>query len=189
MQAQLISFLTSYHPITQSDAQLISLVAEKKNFSKGSTLSEAGKVCRELFFICSGILRIFRSNENGNEVTHVFLGENRFCTVLQSFNEKTISLEAIQACTDTEVLVVSYSDLHKLYTQIPYLEALIHQIHQQSLLDKIQLQNAYRGYDSSERYELFLKRQPEIALYVSQSDIASYLGITPQSLSRIRKNR
>jgi CRP-like cAMP-binding protein len=189
MQAQLISFLASHHPITQSDAQLISHAVEKKTFSRGNNLFDTGKICRELFFICSGILRIFRNNEKGNEVTHVFLGKNKFCTILESFNHNTTSPDTIQACTDLEVLVLSYSKLHQLYDQIPYLEALIHQIQQQALLDKVQLQNAYRGYDSSKRYELFLKRQPEIALHVSQSDIASYLEITPQTLSRIRKNR
>jgi CRP-like cAMP-binding protein len=71
---------------------------------------------------------------------------------------------------------------------LPYLKQLIDQITQQALLDKIDLKNSYLGHDSTCRYKIFMTRQPDIALRVPLSDIASYLGITPQSLSRIRKN-
>ncbi len=189
MHAQLISVLALHHSIGQSDITLINQAFEEKTFLKGDVLSGAGRVCRELFFVNTGIARIFRINEKGDEVTHVFIPKNKFCTILESFNCNTVSYDSIQACTDVQVLVISYVNLHKLYAQIPYLKALIAKIQQQSLLDKVQLQNAFKGYDSSKRYELFLKLLPEIALYVSQGDIASYLEITPQSLSRIKKNR
>jgi CRP-like cAMP-binding protein len=66
---------------------------------------------------------------------------------------------------------------------------LIDQITQQRLLDKIQLRNSYLGKDAATRYKLFMTQQSDIALRVSLQDIASYLEITPQSLSRIRKNQ
>jgi hypothetical protein len=65
---------------------------------------------------------------------------------------------------------------------------LINQVTHQALLDKIAIRNAYLGQDSTTRYKTFMANQPEIASKVPLSDIASYLGITPQSLSRIRKN-
>jgi CRP-like cAMP-binding protein len=68
------------------------------------------------------------------------------------------------------------------------LKSLIDEINQQRLLEKIKTRNAYLGLDSAARYRLFLNTQADIALRVSLTDIASYLGITPQSLSRIRKD-
>jgi CRP-like cAMP-binding protein len=66
---------------------------------------------------------------------------------------------------------------------------LIDRITYQRLLDKIQIRNAYLGQDSATRYKLFMEQEPDIALRVPLKDIASYLEITPQSLSRIRKQR
>jgi len=85
-------------------------------------------------------------------------------------------------------LVLSRKNLDQLYTQIPYLEELITRITQQGLMDKIALANGYLGLDSTARYKRFLTRQAFVAAQVQLSDVASYLGITPQSLSRIRKN-
>ena len=96
--------------------------------------------------------------------------------------------ETIQAACNTEVLVITKTRLLDLYKKMPYLQTLIDQITQQRLLDKIQIRNTYLGQDAMTRYKLFMMRQPDIALRVSLKDIASYLEITPQSLSRIRKN-
>ena len=141
-----------------------------------------------MFFICKGVLRIMVADENRNEVTHFFLKENQFCSILNSFNNQVIADESIQAACDVEVLALSRSALDGLYLQLPYLKPLINQITHQALLDKIAVRNAYLGQDSTTRYKTFIMRQPEIALRVPLSNIASYLGITPQSLSRIRKN-
>jgi CRP-like cAMP-binding protein len=86
------------------------------------------------------------------------------------------------------VLAISRTKLLALYEQLPYLKTLIDQITQRALLEKIQVRNAYLGQDSASRYKLFMMRQADIALRVPLNDVASYLGITPQSLSRIRRN-
>jgi CRP-like cAMP-binding protein len=145
-------------------------------------------VIKEIFFICRGVLRIMVHNENGTEVTHFFLKDNQFCTILYSFNNQTVADEGVQAACDTELLAISKTKLLSLYRQIPYLKELIDEITQKTLLDKIKLRNSYQGHDSTERYKLFMIHQPDVALRVSLTDVASYLGITPQSLSRIRKN-
>jgi len=92
----------------------------------------------------------------------------------------------VAAC-DAEVLVITKSKLLNLYRQLPAIKEVIDQITQQRLLEKIQTRNNYLGKDSAERYKLFVTQHPDIASRVSLRDIASYLGITPQSLSRIRK--
>jgi CRP-like cAMP-binding protein len=84
--------------------------------------------------------------------------------------------------------VISRTAFDKLNKAIPYFKSLLDGIMQQGLLDKIQTRNELTGEDASTRYKKFLVRNPDIALRVPLSDVASYLGITQQSLSRIRRN-
>jgi len=188
MPNPLISFLKLFGDIPAADEALITGALDCRSYKEGDYLFKAEKVCRELFFICEGVLRIVVINENGDEVTHFFLKENQFCSILNSFNNGVVAHESIQAACNAEVLVMSRQSLDKLYNQLPYLKPLITQITHQALLDKIAIRTAYLGQDSTTRYKMFMMRQPEIALRITLSDIASYLGITPQSLSRIRKN-
>ena len=147
-----------------------------------------GEICREMFFINKGVLRIVSLNEKGNKMAYFFLKENQFCSILNSFNNNVPAIEGIEAACNAEIIVLKKQKLLGLYEKLPYLKELITGITTQALLDKIQVRNSYLGEDASLRYQNFLIRQPDIALRVSLSDIASYLGITQQSLSRIRKN-
>jgi CRP-like cAMP-binding protein len=188
MPDSLITFLQLFRDISATDQELITAAVECRAYKESSYLFRGDKVSKELFFVTKGVLRILIINDKGNEVTHFFLKENQFCTILNSFNNGIVATERICAACDAEVLVLQKEILENLYLQIPYLKMLLAQIIQQSLLDKISIRNSYLGEDSTTRYKMFMMRQPEIALRVSLNDVASYLGITPQSLSRIRKN-
>jgi CRP-like cAMP-binding protein len=183
-----INFLQLFRDITDSDIAIIESHVRGRSVQEGEYLLSNGSVCREMYFICKGILRIAVQNEKGQDVTYHFLKENQFCTILESFTNGSVAREGIQAACDAEVVVFSRQKLDELYKELPWLEDIIDQVIQQGLLLKVQNRNAYLGEDAAARYRLFLVRQPDIALRVSLSDIASYLGITPQSLSRIRKN-
>jgi CRP-like cAMP-binding protein len=188
MDDPLISYLQNYHPISEAHRRLLLDAFEEKTFHEGDYLFRSGNVCRHRFFICDGVLRIMATGDNGVEVTHYFLKTLQFCTILQSFNHGTIAHESIQAACDTRVRVIGKDSLLALYQKIPWLEPIIDSITQQALLDKVNLRNRFLGIDSTQRYRLFLELQPDIAQHVSLADIASYLDITPQSLSRIRRN-
>lgn len=188
MVNQIIQYLQLFRNIPPADADIITNALQSRHVAEGTVLLEEGKTAKEIFFICKGILRIVTVNSKGVPVTYFFLKENRFCTILNSFNNEVPAAEGIQAACDAELLVITKKSLLHLYQQIPYLEKLLTGIMQQALLDKIQIRNAYLGEDAATRYQKFLMRQPDIALRVSLGDIASYLGITQQSLSRIRRN-
>jgi CRP-like cAMP-binding protein len=188
MENTLISLLQQLKPIAIEHQQQITDAFELKHFKEGEYLFRSGQVCRQMFFIEDGVLRIMAQNEKGNEITYFFLKAGQLCTILKSFNEGTVADESIQAACDTQVMTISKSKLEQLYAVIPYLRELMVQATQSTLLAKISTRNAYRGLDSAERYKLFMEQQGYIAQRVSLTDIASYLGITPQSLSRIRRN-
>jgi len=183
-----INFLRLFRNISDSDAAIIESELEYRKVAEGEVLLSEGHLCREMFFICKGVLRIVSQNEKGNKMAYFFLKENQFCSILNSFNNNVPAIEGIEAACDAELIVLKKQKLASLYEKLPYLKELITGITTQALLDKIQVRNSYLGEDASLRYQNFLIRQPDIALRVSLSDIASYLGITQQSLSRIRKN-
>jgi len=184
----LISYLQLIKPIPEQDVPLIISYFRIKAFKEGDYLFRGGKTCDELFFICSGVVRIVSTNEKGVEVVHYFYNENHFCTILQSFDEGIQTDTHIQACCNVEALALTKNKLHTLYQQLPYMKPLIQEMFRRQLLEKVNTRNAYLGQDAEAQYKLFIGQQPDIALRVPVKDIASFLGITPQSLSRIRKN-
>ena len=184
----LLIFLRLFRAITDEDGVVISSYFQARHFKEGEYLFTQGKVCKQLFFITSGILRIVGTNPKGIDITYYFIENNQFCTILQSFNEEIIANDSIQACTDTHVLSIDKNRLSALYREIPYMSDLINKIHQQRMQEKIRLKNAYAGKDAIERYKTFLSEQPEVAREVPLNFVASYLNVTPQSLSRIRRS-
>lgn len=188
MSNPLINYLESFISIDKKDQLLIEDVFEKRVFKEGDYLFYPNTICRELFFVCKGVSKITVLKEKGNIVTNFFFKENQFCTILKSFTNQTRAAEGIQAACDLEVLAISREKLLLLHQSLPHIGKLIDQIIQQAVLDKVELRNSYLGLDSTSRYQLFLKQQSSVAKLVSLNSVASYLGITQQSLSRIRKN-
>ena len=189
MNNPLIAYLRLLRYIPKEDEELICAYFIPKEFKEGEYLFEGnGKICRELFFVCKGVLRIISVNDKGIELTHYFYRENNLSTILQSFNDEVPTPAAIQASCDAEVLAISKNKLLELYQKLPYLKEIIDQQNHLRLIDKVNIRNAYLGEDAENQYKLFIMQNPDIALRVPLKDIASYLGITPQSLSRIRKN-
>jgi CRP-like cAMP-binding protein len=183
----LIAYIMSLRLLTEEEKAVIAAHFQAGHFAEGDYLFRGGRVCNKLFFIASGIVRLVAVNDKGVEVTHYFIGENQFCTNLASFNDETVAEDSIQCCSAAVVLTIQKSHLLALYRKLPFMESLIDQVNQRRLLEKIRLKNIYSGEDSSGRYRLFLSEQPEIAGGVPLSHVASYLNITPQSLSRVRR--
>lgn len=184
----LFNFLNLFTSISKDEQELISSHLEFRRVNEGEILLAQGKIARELFFVVDGVLKITSISEKGNDVVLFFLRRNQFCTILRSYTGNTQAAEGIAAACNSELIVISRAAFDKLNKAIPYFKSLLDGIMQQGLLDKIQTRNELTGEDASTRYKKFLVRNPDIALRVPLSDVASYLGITQQSLSRIRRN-
>lgn len=183
----LISYLMALRMLTPAEKAVIAAHFHAGQFKEGDYLFTGGGVCHQFFFIVSGVVRMVAVNDKGVEVTHYFVGENHFCSILASFTNETVAEDSIQCCCPTVVLTIEKSQLLALYRELPFMEALIDKVNQQRLLEKVRLKNLYSGEDSAGRYRVFLREQPEIAGRVPLSHVATYLSITPQSLSRIRR--
>jgi CRP-like cAMP-binding protein len=188
MSEAVISYFQRLRPIPEKDREAILSFFEPRAFKEGEYLFREGKICTSLLYVCRGILRIVSTNDKGIDRTHYFYKEDQFCTILKSFEEGSVADAGIQAACDAEVLTISRSKLNELYLLVPYMKDLIDRMFQRQLLSKVEMRNTFLGLDAESQYKLFVEHHPEIALRVSLKDIASYLGITPQSLSRIRRN-
>lgn len=182
-------FLNTFREIPPPDLELISQYFQYRKISEGEVLLPEGRTAKELFFVLDGILKIVSTSQKGNAVVQFFIKENKFCTILYSFNADIVSNEGIVAATDGAVLQVAKTKLTELYERLPYFRDLVERITQKTLIEKIQFRNKLMGEEAAVRYHTFISQQSDIMLRVPLSDVASYLGITRQSLSRIRRNR
>jgi CRP-like cAMP-binding protein len=187
MSCCLTSYVEALRFISEQEKAVLESCFQPIKMAEGDELFEGGKTCNQLFFICQGVLKIHSVSERGVDITHFFYKENQFCTILDSFDQGSFTEVKIQAACDGEVFQITKLKLHALYDNLPFMKAIIDKAMLQGLLDKVRLRNSYLGQEAAEQYKLFVAQQPEIALRVSVKDIASFLGITPQSLSRIRK--
>ncbi len=172
------------------DKQQMGLLLEKakeSTLSKGAYFSEAGKIARQVGFLSAGIIRFFYHDDNGQEVTSYFMAERNFFVDLNSFNNQVPSSGYIQAVTDCKLIVFSQRDWQGLSTTIDGWDKIVQQIISKAMLEKIDKINPLLSADATTRYTTFLAQYPILTNRIPLSYLASYLGITQSSLSRIRK--
>lgn len=188
MFAPFIQYLQQFREIPPDDIDLIERELLYRKTLEEECLLEEGRKCKELFFICKGVLKVVTSNHKDGEITHYFFSENQFIVDFESFQSGAPASISIKSACDAEVISLPKKGLTMLMEEVPYMKQLTSDITQRALLEKINLRNSFLGDDAATRYQKFLAMQPDVALRVSLGSIASYLGITQQSLSRIRKN-
>lgn len=146
-----------------------------------------GKRCHEIAFIQKGVLRIFHKDENGEEVTHYFPPQGSFVTSHESMNTNTPSKEGIQAITDAELLVITKENLDFLYQKVPAIQDLGRWATENVVAEMSKRISILINNSAEKRYSILMEQNAVLIQTVPLHYLASYLGITPQHLSRIRK--
>jgi CRP-like cAMP-binding protein len=153
----------------------------------GEDFFAEGSICTQIGFVQEGILRSFTSTPDGNEVTKYFIRPGQFAVDLESYYNQTPCDASIQATVPVRLFVIDKSDWTVLIETVPKLFIYSKTVSEASLLNKIKDNDFLNFGTATDKYREFVKRYPDVALQVPQQYIASYLKITPQSLSRIRK--
>ena len=185
--SNITTYLAKVLEVPAERLSLCNMYYETKKVHKGELLLQYGEVCRNTFFVEKGLLRMFSIDKNGKEHIIQFAPENWLIGDRSSlyFNEK--SNYYIESVEDSEVSVLPRDFFNKLLGEFPNSiekNDLVLQKHVKSLQDRI---NSLLGETAEERYLKFIKMYPDLLLRVPQWMVASYLGITPESLSRVRK--
>jgi CRP-like cAMP-binding protein len=155
---------------------------------KGEYFSEAGKIPRQLGFVVEGVFRFCYYNNKGEEITNAFADENNFVTDYPKFESSVPAAEYVQAITDCKLIVFSKKDWDEISDTILDWDRVAAKVYQKCLVEVIDKRSSLVSEDATTRYLSFIEKSPRLANRIPLSYIASYLGITQQSLSRIRKN-
>lgn len=185
---ELINYILQYGHLNQQQIGLIKHKVHDVELSKGAYFSEAGKVARQVGFLTEGVIRVCYYGKNGDEFTRCFMTENRFVVDMSSFYNETACAEYVEALTDCRLLVFSKEAFTELGNTIIAWNDIMNKITSKALMDKMQASSAMLAQDATTRYLNFLKNNPGLANRIPLSALASYLGITQSSLSRIRKS-
>lgn len=185
---KLINYLLEFGQLNQQQIDLIKRKAKVLELKKDDYFSEAGKIPKQVAFIEKGILRVCYYNSNGDEITKYFIDEKNFAVDINSFNQKIPSSEYVQAVTDCTLLVFSTESLNDLSATIIQWDGIIYKITEKALVEKVNKLSPMLAEDAKTRYLNFLEKFPNLANRIPLSYLASYLGITQSSLSRIRKS-
>jgi CRP-like cAMP-binding protein len=172
--------------VSDDEAQLLKQLFTEKHIKKGEHFLIEGQVCRSVAMIKSGLVRYY-INDDGNEGTYYFGSEGDFVCDYESFLPQAPTNKNIQALEDTSLYVISHDGLQQLYKGLKEGERLGRLAIEQIFVHNIQQLSSFYKDSPEVRYQRFLSTYSDISQRVPQYYIASYVGIKPQSLSRIRK--
>jgi CRP-like cAMP-binding protein len=178
---KLMNYILQFGSLNKQQIAFIEQKAKKISLQKDDYFSEAGKNPRQVGFIVEGVIRGCYYNNKGEEITRCFITEDSLVVDYVNFEANTTSSEYLQACTDCKLLVFSRPDWEELSQTIVGWDNM-----KNKMVQKCMFQKSRKGpvisQDATTRYREFLNNYPLLAY------IASFLGVTQQSLSRIRKN-
>ncbi|MCO6147777.1 Crp/Fnr family transcriptional regulator [Flavobacterium sp. NRK1] len=185
---ELINKLLQFGNLNQQQIDLIKSRAHAIEIKKGEYYSEAGKIAKQVGFLTEGVFRICFYGKKGEDFTRYFIVENMFVVDMDSFYNEIPSSVYVEAVTDCQIVVFEKSDFHDLANTIISWNEIFTRIATNALSYKARAGSVMLTQDASERYLAFLEQYPGLANKIPLSALASYLGITQSSLSRIRKN-
>ncbi len=186
MTTKIIQNIKSIISLNLAEENAFLQILEVKIFKKKEFLLQEGKICNKITFLNSGCMRLFYNIE-GEERTIQFFFNDSWYTDYASFLTGQLSTENLQALEDSEVVQFKKEDLYKLYQIMPIFERVGRIFAENAYLNVYQLYQMKTNEEPEIRYLNLLKTRPELVQHIPQHYIASYLGIKPETLSRIRK--
>ncbi len=186
---KLIYYISKWSNISKEDEAIILSAFEPISIKKKKDLLIAGQVCNYLYFITRGCLRSFYIDSKGVEHVYQIRMDNNWIGDIDSYFTRQNSKYNIEAIEDSNLLRIPVDRLEQLFIEIPGLERYFRILFQKAYINALNRLSATMWETAIDRYNEMLKEHPEIFQRVSLVHIASYLGITPESLSRIRKQK
>lgn len=186
MYSHLFEKIRQYIEVDEADRQFIGEAFKPRRFEKGEHFLMAGDVCRHAAFVQTGVFR-FYINRDGEDATYYFAAENEFICEYPSFLRRQPSDRNIQALETAEILLISYDDLQTFYRKVRFGERFGRLVAEEIFVDSVEQLASFYGDKPAARYQNFVHQFPQLVQRLPQYYIASYVGIKPQSLSRIRR--
>jgi CRP/FNR family transcriptional regulator len=189
MCEQLITHIRKFVEISESEAEYISCNISTKKLKKKEFVLQTGKVCKANYFVVKGCMRLYFISKKGTEQITQFGLENWWITDYDSIDSKRPSHFYIQAIEATEVLILEQELEAELINKIPAFEHYLRMVLQKAFTAAQRRMEMLNNMNDEERYRNFSSRFPDFNQRVPQYMVASYLGVTPQFISRVRARK
>lgn len=186
MIENLIKHLSQYIDLSEKEIEAITEAAVIKTFDKGTTLLREGDISKECYFLLSGCIRKY-TIKGGDEITLDFYTENQWILAAESYTTQTPS-DHFLSCVEMCGVIVGNDEIEEaLYSLYPRFESASRTILEHGTAAQQKRMNSFLTTTPEERYLELMETRPDLLQRVPQYQLASYLGIKPESLSRIRK--
>ncbi|MFT5157924.1 MAG: CRP-like cAMP-binding protein [Bacteroidia bacterium] len=183
----LIAYFNRFLPLDEAELAFITEAFKERSIKKGDFLLQEGACCKHNTFVVEGCFKMYYVDPNGKEHNLQFARENWWIGDISSFHNETPSKLVIEALENSTVLQITLEDQLKLFVDFPKFNRIFRVLAENALVASQRriLQNI--GSTAEERYLDFMERYPHFFNRISNVQIASYLGVTPEFLSTIRK--
>lgn len=181
----LFHYFKKYNSLSKEAENAIAEICKVIVIKKNHDLQSIGHTCKTIYFLKKGVARIYYFKED-IDITESFSFENNMVVRFESLFTGRPSKKAIQVLEDSELIAINSTELFKLYDKHHDIESLFRKIFETALVDTVNRVESIQFHTAEERYNYLIKEAPDVLKRVPLKYIASYLGITPVSLSRIR---
>jgi CRP-like cAMP-binding protein len=186
VQQELISFISKFNVLEPAEIEEMAAHIHAKAFTKGSVLLREGKKTASCFFVLKGLLRQYHITD-GIEKTTRFFEEEEAAVLFTEYMSQTASNSTLVCAEDSILIIGSPEEEGAMYEQFPKLQQITRLMVERDLAKTQDALTRFISLSPIERYEYLLKEKPSLVQRAPQHQLASYIGITPESLSRIRK--
>ena len=184
-----IEYINSFMPLSDEATKELSAKARTRDLPKNYLLQKEGDICNQTFYVEKGLVRWYYINKDGKDITDSFGLENSFVTAFDSFFQRRPSSYFIETLEDSVITSITYNDLEETFEKFPEVQKLSRLILIQILEQVLDKNVALQFHNAQERYEFITEKHPDLLQRVSLGHIASFLGITQETLSRIRAKK
>ena len=181
----LFNFFRKFNPLSKEAEKAVAEISKVVEVKKNTDLQPIGHTCKTIYFINKGVARIYYFKDD-IDITESFAFENNIIARVESLFTGKPSRKAIQTLEDSEVIAINSTQLFKLYDKFPEIERLFRLIFEAAYVGTIDRIEGIQFHTAEERYKALIKEAPDVLKRVPLKFVASYLGITQVSLSRIR---
>ncbi|WP_426480043.1 Crp/Fnr family transcriptional regulator [Chryseobacterium sp. R2ACT005] len=183
-----LNYLKDKFPINDDELEMFRQVCTVKRLRRRQYLLQEGDVWNKNAFVSKGVLRTYRADEKGTEHIIQFSIENWWAGDRQSYHSRLPSTFNIEALEDAEIVLIPKADFDRMQVEIPKFGEFTRVLLERSFIASQNRIHASISYSAEEKYADFIKAYPDITNRIPQHMIASYLGISPETLSRIRNH-
>jgi CRP-like cAMP-binding protein len=189
MFAEIDRFVAKYIHLSEEESAFFHTLLKHRRLKRKSFLLQEGEICDFEAFILKGCIRSYYLDQEGVETILLFAVEDWWVSDLTSFSDRTPSNLFIETLEDCELLFIDYAGKARLFEKIPAFEHMFRLLVQRSLSVLQQRLYGVLSQTAEERYLQFLEKYPQIAQRVPQHQIARYIGVSPEFLSKVRSIR